>query len=87
MCAPPQGGAVDVAVHVHTAAIEVVVGNDVPTAAGRSAGYAVGLASARERVHALTDGRGELAAGLVEGRYVARLRLPLAGRVGKPPSY
>ncbi|WP_374248010.1 sensor histidine kinase [Thermomonas sp.] len=73
----PQGGAVDVAVHVHMAAIEVVIGNDVPTAAGRSAGYAVGLASARERVHALTDGRGELAAGLAEGRYVVRLRLPL----------
>ncbi len=74
----PLGGRVDVGVHVAGGDVVVTVGNDLPAQAGDSGGHAVGLASARERVDALTEGRGRVESRLEGGRYVARMVLPLA---------
>ncbi|MDE2407065.1 MAG: histidine kinase [Xanthomonadaceae bacterium] len=73
----PQGGKLEVEVLPEAGQIEIRISNDLPVSAGRSEGHAVGLASARERVHAMTEGRGRVDACIEAGRYVARLRLPL----------
>ena len=74
----PDGGAVEVAVRVFGDRVEVTVTNDMPGTAGGGGGHAVGLASARERVHALTDGRGRVESRVEAGRYIASVHLPLA---------
>ena len=74
----PDGGAVDVAVHVHADRVEITVTNDMPGMVGGGGGHAVGLASARERVHALTHGRGRVESRIENGRYIASVHLPLA---------
>lgn len=72
-----DGGCVDVSVRVDLHAVDIIIGNDLPMLAGRIEGHAVGLASARERVMAMTDHRGRLDAGVEDGRFVVRVRLPL----------
>ena len=76
----PDGGAVDVAVRLFGDRVEITVANDIPGTAGGGGGggHAVGLASARERVHALTDGRGRVESRVEAGRYIASVHLPLA---------
>lgn len=74
----PDGGAVDVAVRLFDDRVEITVANDMPGTAGGGGGHAVGLASARERVHALTDGRGRVESRVEAGRYIASVHLPLA---------
>ena len=74
----PDGGGVDVAVGVFGDRVEITVANDMPGTAGGGGGHSVGLASARERVHALTDGRGRLESRVEAGRYIASVHLPLA---------
>ena len=74
----PDGGAVDVAVRLFLDHVEIRVVNDMPGTAGGGGGHAVGLASARERVHALTDGRGRIESRTEGGRYIASVYLPLA---------
>lgn len=73
----PEGGCVDVSVRIDPRHIEIIIGNDLPALAGCTEGHAVGLASARERVLAMTDRRGRVDAGVEKGRFVARVRLPL----------
>lgn len=73
----PQGGRLQLHVRTDANQLEVEVSNDLPADGADGRGHAVGLASARERVRALTDGRGRIEAGPEAGRYVARLRLPL----------
>lgn len=73
----PQGGRVDVSMQITDIEVIVTVGNDMPDFAGASGGYAVGLSSARERVDALTKGRGRVEARVEDGRYLARMVLPL----------
>lgn len=74
----PEGGAVEVVVRLFGDRVEVTVANDMPGTAGGGGGHAVGLASARERVHALTDGRGRVESRTEAGRYIASVHLPLA---------
>lgn len=74
----PDGGAVDVGLRLLGDGVEIRVVNDMPATAGGGGGHAVGLASARERVHALTDGRGRIESRVEDGRYVASVHLPLA---------
>ena len=71
-----EGGRMEVAVCEQAGGIEVVMRNDLPASAAASAGHSVGLNSARERVLALTEGRGRLDAGIEDGRFVARVWLP-----------
>lgn len=74
------GGRLEVEVRALGAAVEVLVRNDLPDAAAGTGGHAIGLAAARRRVEALAGARGELQAGIEDGRYVARLRIaPDAG--------
>jgi two-component system sensor histidine kinase AlgZ len=49
----------------------------MPGLAGGNGGHAVGLSSARERVDALTGGRGRVEARAEDGRHVVRMVLPL----------
>ncbi len=75
-----EGGAVDVRVEADNRHVKVIVANDLPRAGARRgpahAGHQVGLASVRSRIEALTDGRGRVEAGVVDGRYIATLTLP-----------
>ena len=73
-----EGGRVDVSTRIDAAGIDIVIANDMPASAGGAGGHAVGLASARERVHALTGGRGRVDSRVEDGRYIASVRLPLA---------
>jgi two-component system sensor histidine kinase AlgZ len=72
----PEGGRLEVSVHAADDGIDVTVANDLPASAGNSRGHAVGLASARERVLAMTGNQGRIDAGIEDGRFVARMRLP-----------
>lgn len=72
----PEGGQLEVSVHVADGGIDVTVANDLPASTGNSRGHAVGLASARERVLAMTGNLGRIDAGIEDGRFVARMRLP-----------
>ena len=76
------GGTLDLHVRIVGDAIEVVVENDLPDAAPPASGHAIGLASSRRRVEALTNGSGRVESGLEQGRYVARVVVPIAERGG-----
>lgn len=71
-----DGGRMEVEVYDKPGGIEVVMRNDLPASATDSSGHSVGLNSARERVVALTEGRGRIDAGIEDGRFVARVWLP-----------
>ena len=74
----PAGGRLDVVVAVEPDEVRVVVSNDLPPAGTRpAAGHQVGLASARERIEALSQGRGRLQTRVQDGRYVATITLPV----------
>lgn len=71
------GGRLDIEVDELAAGVQVRVSNDLPGAGQRAAaGHQVGLASARERIRALSDGRGRLETRVQDGRHVATILLP-----------
>lgn len=73
-----EGARVDVAVVAEGGAVRIVISNDLPPrGAGAAPGHRVGLASARERIEALSLGRGKLETEVRDGRFVATIRLPL----------
>ncbi|WP_028838956.1 sensor histidine kinase [Thermomonas fusca] len=73
----PAGGRLEVGVHTgDDGGIEIVIANDLPAVESSHKGHAVGLASARERVQAMTGGRGRIDAAVENGRFVARMYLP-----------
>ncbi len=74
----PRGGGIDIRVACEPGRIRIDVENDMP-ADGSSAtqGHRIGLNSARERVRAFSDGRGDVETRLVDGRHVATMTLPL----------
>ncbi|MFN3702763.1 sensor histidine kinase [Thermomonas sp.] len=72
----PAGGRMDVQVRPTGTGIQIVVTNDLTDAPGERQGHAVGLASVRERLQAMTGGRGTLETALEDGRFVARVLLP-----------
>ena len=78
------GGTLDLGVRIVGDAVEVMVANDLPDAAPPASGHAIGLASSRRRVDALTNGSGRVDSGLEQGRYVARVVVPIAERGGPP---
>lgn len=72
------GGLLDVSVQAGARGIEIIVANDLADEEGQKVeGHAVGLASARKRVLALTHGQGQVEAGIQGTRYIARMTLPL----------
>lgn len=73
----PEGGSVEVRVRAAAGMVEIEVTNDLPPAHARTrSGHRVGLTSARERIDALTDGRGTVDTRVEDGRYRATIRLP-----------
>ena len=73
----PGGGAIDIRLACEHGWIRIEVGNDVPADGSRAAeGHRIGLNSARERVRALSEGRGDVETTSVDGRHVAVLRIP-----------
>ncbi|MAL02859.1 MAG: sensor histidine kinase [Arenimonas sp.] len=75
----PVGGRLDVTVVQEVEQVRVVVSNDLPPAGRKPApGHQVGLASARERIEALSQGRGRLETRVLDGRYVATIILLVA---------
>jgi two-component system sensor histidine kinase AlgZ len=73
-----EGGAVDIVVRVEGDRVRIEVANDLPKSASKaSVGHRVGLASARERIEALSLGRGRLETAVVDGRHVATILMPL----------
>lgn len=76
-----EGGAVDVSVTLDPNTVRIVIRNDLPRGGSRPAnGHQVGLISSRERILALSQGRGRLDTEVLDGRYVATITLP------RPPS-
>lgn len=75
----PTGGDVEVDVHVDVAArsVRITIANDIPAVVAHAAGHNVGLASARERIQAMGDGRASMDTGLQQGRHVVTILLPL----------
>ena len=72
-----HGGSVSVGVHVSPSTVSVVIRNDLPRDGRKSAnGHQVGLISSRERILALSQGRGRLDTQVGDGRYVATITLP-----------
>lgn len=73
------GAAVDVSVRVVDGMLRVAVANDLPRSGTLPApGHQVGQSSARERIEALSQGRGRLETRSDGGRYIATVILPLA---------
>ena len=70
-------GRVDLALQVTAREVWIDVMNDVAEGGVSIPGHAVGLASVRERVHALSRGRGALEVDRAQGRFRARIRLPV----------
>lgn len=74
----PGGGSVDIRLEHVPGWVRIHVENDMP-ADGSSAtqGHRIGLNSARERVRAFSEGRGDVETRLVDGRHIATMTLPL----------
>jgi two-component system, LytTR family, sensor histidine kinase AlgZ len=73
----PEGGRIDIDVRVENGALVVAIANDLPRPGGMpNAGHNVGQASARERITALSNGRGRLDTRIENGRYLAVVTLP-----------
>lgn len=73
----PNGGQLEMVVTNTGDSIEIVVSNELPNESSDSAGHAVGLASAKERVSAMTEGRGRVETAVEDGRFVAKMVLPI----------
>lgn len=72
-------GDVDVAVTTTPETVVVRISNPLPEAGGpASAGHRVGLNASQVRIEALTGGRGSVRTEVVDGRFVATVRLPVA---------
>jgi two-component system sensor histidine kinase AlgZ len=72
----PSGGRIDISVNALAQVIEVVIANDMPAGGSKTDGHAIGLKSARERLIAMTGGRGRVEARVEEGRYLAIMSIP-----------
>jgi len=73
----PSGGEINIDVEVTATVVRIVIANDLPRAGGiATSGHRVGLASARERIRALSQDRGDLEARIEGERFVATITLP-----------
>src|SRR5690606_17230937 len=74
----PEGGRIDIEASVDGGRIIVEIRNDLGGGDARIDGHRIGLASTRERVSAMTAGRGEVETRVEDGRHVATVSLPLS---------
>jgi two-component system sensor histidine kinase AlgZ len=78
----PGGGDVEISVSTTPGNVVVRISNPMPrTDAHGPQGHRVGLNASQVRISALTDGRGSVQTHVVDGRYVATVRLPVSGGV------
>ena len=74
----PGGGEVEIAVSTTPGSVVVRISNPIPrTGTHANHGHQVGLHASQVRIEALTDGRGSVQTHVVDGRYVATVRLPV----------
>ena len=74
----PGGGDVEISVSTTPGNVVVRISNPMPrTDAHAHHGHRVGLNASQVRIGALTDGRGSVQTHVVDGRYVATVRLPV----------
>ena len=74
----PGGGAVEISVSTTPGNVVVRISNPMPRADTQAHhGHQVGLNASQVRIGALTDGRGSVQTHVVDGRYVATVRLPV----------
>lgn len=72
-----KGCAVDVSVELDPGSVRIVIRNDLPQGGSRPTdGHRVGLVSSRERILALSQGRGRLDTEVIDGRYTSTITLP-----------
>ena len=73
------GGRIDILVTSDADDLLLTVRNDLPAAGSpaENRGHGVGLASVGQRIEEMTSGRGGIGTGVVAGRYVATIRIPL----------
>lgn len=70
-------GDIDVSVSTTADAVVVLISNPLPPDGRDAAGHRVGLDASRARIEALTGGRGGVRTQVEDGRFVARVRLPV----------
>lgn len=71
------GARLDVMVRSGHDGVRITISNDMPPrGAPKASGHGIGLVSARERIAALTGGRGRLETAVVDGRFVATISMP-----------
>jgi two-component system sensor histidine kinase AlgZ len=70
-------GDIDVSVSTTADAVVVRISNPLPAAGRDAAGHRVGLNATQARIEALTGGRGSVQTQVEDGRFVARVRLPV----------
>jgi two-component system sensor histidine kinase AlgZ len=74
----PGGGSVTIRLEHTPGWIRIDVENDMPgDGSSATQGHRIGLNSARERVRAFSDGRGNVETCLLDGRHIATMTLPL----------
>ena len=79
----PGGGDVEIAVSTASGNVVVRISNPVAlTGTHAHQGHRVGLNASQVRIGALTDGRGSVQTHVVDGRYVATVRLPVGDAAG-----
>ena len=59
--------------------VHITIANEIPAASAHVAGHNVGLASARERIQAMSDGHAAVDVGILENRHVVTIQLHPTG--------
>ncbi|MGX5732176.1 sensor histidine kinase [Pseudoxanthomonas beigongshangi] len=72
----PAGGTLDIEVRTSARWLTITIRNPLPERATASRGHQVGQSSVRARIHALTQGLGQLETRQEDGHYLAIIRLP-----------
>lgn len=79
----PSGGVVGIEVQASAQGIAITIRNPIPERPASGRGHQVGQSSVRARIHALTQGLGQLETRQEDGHYLAVIRLPHeAGKTG-----
>ncbi|MGN6222731.1 MAG: sensor histidine kinase [Pseudoxanthomonas sp.] len=72
----PSGGVVGIEVRASAQGIAITIRNPIPERPASGRGHQVGQSSVRARIHALTQGLGQLETRQEDGHYLAVIRLP-----------
>jgi two-component system, LytTR family, sensor histidine kinase AlgZ len=73
----PKGGKMEIRVETQPNWVIITVANDLPEHSTPHEGHAIGLASARERILAMTQEHGRVETAIEHGRFITRVYLPV----------